>query len=167
MAGVRRARVGDDTLGQLRQEAKAALSRAYARYSGFVVVAAVERTDGEVFGGANVEVANYSLTKHAEEAAVMNAIAARAPLDGGPWLRTIYVLGGAPCGSCRQFLWEFAIPDAVVVIDESWGVTDSISYLSDLLPKPFGPADLRVDKRRRNAPKGLRFPRKRNSAPGA
>lgn len=164
MAAVRRPRVDADTLDQLRQEAKAALSRAYARYSGYVVVAAVERTDGEVFGGANVEIANYSLTKHAEEAAVMTAVAAHAPLDGGPWLRTIYVLGGAPCGSCRQFLWEFAIPNAVVVIDKSWGVIASVQYLSDLLPTPFGPADLGVDKRRRNAPKGLRFPRKRNSA---
>jgi hypothetical protein len=46
---------------RLRGVAKESLTRSYPRYSGFVVVAAIERTDGEVFGGANVEVANYTL----------------------------------------------------------------------------------------------------------
>jgi cytidine deaminase len=139
----------------LRESAKDARARSYPRYSGFIVVAAVETTDGKVFGGANVEVANYSLTKHAEETAVMAAIAAGAPLTGGPWLRTIYVLGGAPCGSCRQFLWEFAVDDAVVVIDEEYGRAKPVFYLRDLLPEPFGPADLNVDKRPGKPPKGL------------
>jgi cytidine deaminase len=120
-----------------------------------MVVAAVETLAGKVFGGANVEVANYSLTKHAEEAAVMAAIAAGAPLDGGPWLRTVYVLGGAPCGSCRQFLWEFAIPDAIVVIDAAYGHVKRTAYLRELLPEPFGPADLNVDLRPGTRPKGL------------
>jgi cytidine deaminase len=119
-----------------------------------MVVAAVETTSGKVFGGANVEVVNYSLTKHAEEAAVMAAIAAGAPLDGGPWLRTVYVVRAAPCGSCRQFLWEFAIPDAVLVVDDPYGTPSWTRYLRELLPLPFSPDVLR-DMRPGTPPPGL------------
>jgi cytidine deaminase len=143
------------TLSRLRESARAALSRAYPRYSGFVVLAAIETNTGEVFGGANVEVANYSLTKHAEEAAVMSAIAAGAPMDAGPWLRTVYVVGGAPCGSCRQFLWEFALPDARVIVDGPFGTVRRECALAELLPEPFGPADLGVDLRPGKPPAGL------------
>lgn len=147
--------VEPELLGRLRISAKLALDRCYAPYSGFMVVAAVETADGEVFGGANVEVANYSLTKHAEEAATMAAIAAGAPLARGQWLRTIYVLGGAPCGSCRQFLWEFATPNAVVVLDKEYGQVQSLSYLRQLLPEAFGPEDLKASRRKGTPPKGL------------
>ena len=119
-----------------------------------MVVSAVETIAQEVFGGANVEIVNYSLTKHAEEAAVMAAIAAGAPLDGGPWLRTVYVVGAAPCGSCRQFLWEFAIPEAVVVVDEPFGRVKWRGYLRDMLPRPFSPDELK-DLRPGTPPKGL------------
>jgi cytidine deaminase len=119
-----------------------------------MVVAAVETIAGKVFGGANVEIVNYSLTKHAEEAAVMAAIAAGAPLDGGPWLRTVYVVGAAPCGSCRQFLWEFAIPNAVVVVDKPFGRRKWIGHLADMLPLPFSPRELK-DRRPGTPPKGL------------
>jgi cytidine deaminase len=131
-----------------------------------MVVAAVETVAGRVFGGANIEVVNYSLTKHAEEAAVMAAISGGAPLDGGPWVRSVYVLGAAPCGSCRQFLWEFAIPDAVVAIDESYGTLKRVAYLRDLLVEPFGPGDLKVDRRPGTPPKGLESrPRLSSSRP--
>jgi cytidine deaminase len=119
-----------------------------------MVVAAVETTAGKVYGGANIEVVNYSLTKHAEEAAVMAAIAAGVQLDGGPWLRTVYVVGAAPCGSCRQFLWEFAIPDAVVVVDGPFGRQKWIGHLADMLPLPFSPSELK-DRRPGKPPKGL------------
>ena len=146
--------IDDALLDRLRAAAKAALPRSYPRYSGFIVLAAVETVAGEVYGGANVEVANYSLTKHAEEAAVMGAIAAGVPLSD-PWLRSIYVIGGAPCGSCRQFLWEFALSDAVVVVDEEFGRMKQPVFLRNLLPDPFGPADLDVDHRPGTPPKGL------------
>jgi cytidine deaminase len=148
-------KIDPKVLARLRASAKEALSRCYPRYSGFMVVAAIETTAGKVFGGANVEIVNYSLTKHAEEAAVMAAIAAGAPLNGGPWLRTVYVVGAAPCGSCRQFLAEFAIPGAVVVVDKPYGRVKWKRYLRDLLPLPFGPSELK-DRRPGKPPKGLR-----------
>jgi cytidine deaminase len=85
----------------------------------------------------------------------MAAIASGAPLHGDPWIRTVYVLGGAPCGSCRQFLWEFAVANAVVVIDQRYGRVKRRAYLRDLFPEPFGPRDLKVDKRPGTPPKGL------------
>lgn len=154
MDGTAQPQVDPQLLSRLRASAKEALSRCYPRYSGFMVVAAVETIAGEVFSGANVEVVNFSLTKHAEEAAVMSAIAAGAPLDGGPWLRTAYVVGAAPCGSCRQFLWEFATPDAVVVVDEPFGRVKWTGRLRDMLPLPFNPDELK-DMRPGTPPKGL------------
>ncbi|HEX3803207.1 MAG TPA: cytidine deaminase [Solirubrobacteraceae bacterium] len=144
-----------NTLSKLRDAAKAALPRCYPRYSGFVVLAAVKTASGDIYGGANVEVANLSLTKHAEEAAVMAAITDGAPLDGGPWLEALYVIGGAPCGSCRQFLWEFATEDAVVVIDDTFGHVKSSLFLRDLLPEAFGPADMKTDLRPGTPPPGV------------
>ena len=54
----------------------------------------------------------------------------------------------APCGACRQVLWEFVVPD----LDHSPGLrvylaganTDVAAAvtLEQLLPMPFGPADL-------------------------
>ena len=154
MDGTAQPQIDPDLLARLRASAKESLSRCYPRYSGFMVVAAVETTDGKVFGGANVEIVNYSLTKHAEEAAVMAAITEGAPLDGGPWLRTVYVVGAAPCGSCRQFLWEFAIPDAVVVVDDPYGHMKWTQYLRDMLPLPFNP-DVLTDMRPGKPPAGL------------
>jgi cytidine deaminase len=126
-----------DRLERLRACAAAAKPRSYAPHSEFVVVAAVETADGGVYGGANVENANYSLTKHAEEVAVLAAIGAGEG-PGGKWVTALYVGGGPPCGSCRQFVHEFAAADAVCVfepLDRSGEPT--VRLLRELLPEPF------------------------------
>ena len=102
-------------LDAFREVAEAARPRNYSRYSGFMVLAAVETGNG-VFGGSNVENVNYSLTKHAEEVAILAAIQGGAGPQGR-WLRTLYVAGPPPCGSCRQFAAEFARRGAIVLID--------------------------------------------------
>jgi cytidine deaminase len=124
----------------LQKAAEDALETSYPRYSGFEVVAAVERIDGRIYGGANVEIVNLSLTKHAEEAAAMAAIADGALQLGDKWLSAVFTRGAPPCGSCRQFLWEWAMPDAVCLIEEA-GVVSQVR-LSDLLPVPFEPSIL-------------------------
>lgn len=126
----------------------------YARYSDFVVLAAVETSGGEIFGGTNVENVNYTLTKHAEEVAILAAIHAGAG-PRGAWIRTLYVTGASPCGSCRQFTAEFASPDTVVLVDRIDQATArhaSLATLGDedveawrldqLLPSAFEPADI-------------------------
>jgi cytidine deaminase len=42
-----------------------------------------------------------------------------------------------PCGSCRQFLLEFATEDCVVHIDDG-SANAGTCRLSDLLPRSFG-----------------------------
>jgi len=140
-------------LAELREVAQRARRTNYAPYSGFMVLAAVETSEG-IFGGSNVENVNYSLTKHAEEMAALAAILAGAGPEGA-WIRTLYVTSASPCGSCRQFIAEFAQPQTVVLIDRikqdqvrSASLTDlsdtSIEAwrLGDLLPAAFEPGDL-------------------------
>jgi cytidine deaminase len=143
-------------LQRLRAVARDAYPHHHASYSKFVALAAVETTVG-IFGGANLEIANYTLTKHAEEVAIIAAILAGAG-PRGHWLKTLYVVGGPPCGSCRQFVTEFAKPDAVILVDpikpvvlrrqrglttasDDWGVV--AWHLGELYPAPFTDTSLR------------------------
>jgi cytidine deaminase len=141
-------------LERLRGYADRARPMHYAPYSDFIVLAAVEADDGQTYAGANIEIVNYSLCKHAEEVAILAAIVAGQD-PRRPWLRAMYVAGAAPCGSCRQFMFEFATEDAVCVferIDQERlkaaggvsaagdGVPD-VWRLSKLLPEAFGPRE--------------------------
>jgi cytidine deaminase len=103
-------------LERLRDCADEARGMHYAPYSKFLVLAAVETVDGRIYAGANVEAVNYSLTKHAEEVAILTAMRAGAS-PRRKWLKTLYVAGAAPCGSCRQFALEFARADAICVFE--------------------------------------------------
>jgi len=118
-----------------------------------MVLAAAETGDG-MYGGSNIENVNYSLTKHAEEVAILAAILAGAG-PAGAWLQTLYVTSASPCGSCRQFAAEFGHPRTVVLIDRIDQETvqgavlsdlDKASveawYLADLLPAAFEPGEL-------------------------
>lgn len=131
----------------LREAAQAARVMNWAPYSKYVVIAAVETIDGKVFGGSNVENANFTLTKHAEETAVIAALAdgAMARCRTRQWLKVIYTLSegdSAPCGGCRQFIAEFAADDAVWVADKPSG--QLVRPFWDLLPLDFGPRHLDV-----------------------
>lgn len=143
-------------LARLREAALGARRACYPRYSGFEVLAAVELIDGRVYGGANVEIVNYTLTKHAEEAAALAAIADGALDLGDRWLTAIYTQGAPPCGSCRQFLSEWATPGALSFV-ELPGRQDDVrpKRLSALYPEPFEPTAL-PDRRKRRRPQEAR-----------
>ncbi len=142
-----------ERLERLRNCADEARGMHYAPYSSFMVLAAVEADDGQLYPGANVEIVNYTLTKHAEEVAVLAGIAAGED-PGRPWIRTLYVAGAAPCGSCRQFVTEFASNDAICVFERidqgrlkadrleiaAGDVPPQVWDLAKLLPEAFGPA---------------------------
>lgn len=117
-----------------------ARGRAYAPYSGFPVGAALLSKGGRVFTGCNVENASYGLTVCAERVALFNAVSA-----GVREFAAIAVACGeapcAPCGACRQVLYEFA-PDLTVLLADGEGRRWETMPLSALLPKGFGPADL-------------------------
>ncbi|MFB6152730.1 MAG: cytidine deaminase [Halodesulfurarchaeum sp.] len=122
-------------MDELLESARDALSKAHVPYSEYAVGAAIETGDGSIYTGANLEVANYSNSLHAEEVAL-----ARAEMEGHQTLRRIAVTSAArdgitPCGMCRQTLAEFAGDDFVVIVDDPDGPVEH--RLGDLLPHSF------------------------------
>jgi cytidine deaminase len=137
-----------DLLDRLRTAARQAEVMNWTPYTRFPVLAAVRTVDGNFFGGSNVENANISLSKHAEETAILAALANGALLEADRSKRrrcidALYTTA-PPCGSCRQFLWEFATDDCVVYI-EAHGSDSGVHLLKDLLPNAFGPEHQGID----------------------
>ena len=93
---------------RLIAEAEQARQRAYAPYSRFTVGAALLTRAGRVVHGCNVENASYGLCMCAERTAALKAVS-----EGECEFLAVAVTAGkgevaSPCGSCRQFLHEFA-----------------------------------------------------------
>ena len=114
---------------------------AQARFSGFLVGAALEHSSGRVFTGCNVENASYGLTMCAERVAVFKAIS--EGFSSG--FRRIAIAADGPkltppCGACRQILWEFC-KDFEVMLVNPRGETKSWK-MSDLLPEAFDAENL-------------------------
>jgi cytidine deaminase len=126
-------------LAKLKRAARAAAARAYAPYSGFHVGAAVW-TDRGLFTGANVENASYGLTNCAERTAIFAAAAAGARRLECVVVYTPTPGATAPCGACRQVIFEFG-PEARVVSCCD-GEEQLDTTVTALLPGAFGPADL-------------------------
>jgi cytidine deaminase len=114
----------------LYERAVAVAERAYAPYSSFFVGAAVRGRDGRIFEGVNVENASYPLGICAERAALAAAVVAGcAPGD----LEEIAVTA-APCGGCRQWLYEFKL-DRVTFKNTDGEVVSRTP--AELLPETF------------------------------
>lgn len=90
-------------MSELVERARAAAGRAYAPYSNYLVGAAVRTRDGRVFEGVNVENAVYPLGVCAECTAIATAVAA----GYRPGDFEAIGITAAPCGGCRQWLYEF------------------------------------------------------------
>lgn len=123
---------------ELRALARDATTRSYAPYSHVLVGAAALTEAGTFVVGSNVENASYGLTLCAECSLVSDLVR-----RGGGRLRALAVVAGdgeplAPCGRCRQVLFEHA--GASLLIDR--GVDAGVFTLGDLLPHAFGPEDL-------------------------
>ena len=123
----------------LIEAAERAQQQAYAPYSRYRVGAAVEGEDGSVFAGCNVENASYGLVMCAERVAIGAAVAA-----GVRRFRRVVVVSdseppAAPCGACRQVIFEFA-PDADVL---AVGPRSSHRWtMRELLPAAFSGSQL-------------------------
>jgi cytidine deaminase len=126
----------------LEDRAKAAQQKAYAPYSKFKVGASL-RVSGQVFDGANIEIASYSLTICAERTAMSAAVVA-----GAHDLEEVAVCTDAsppssPCGACRQFLYEFARDPKAVKVTAINGKGERRSWtLAELLPDGFSGREL-------------------------
>ncbi len=104
--------------------------------SGYRVGAVCRGATGNIYFGANLELANAPLgfTIHAEQSAIANAVA-----HDEKAIERLAVTA-APCGHCRQFLNELTTASTLeVIIAGKPPVT-----LGALLPNSFGPADLGV-----------------------
>jgi cytidine deaminase len=126
--------------GTLRAAAREATQRSYAPYSRVSVGAAALTSSGALISGSNVENASYGLTLCAECSLVSDL----ARHQGGRLVAASIVAGDgqpiAPCGRCRQLLYEFGGP--TLLIDGGEG--HEPRRLSELLPEAFGPDDLPV-----------------------
>lgn len=139
--------------------AREALRNAYVPYSRFAVGAAARSKSGQIYRGANLENASYGITMCAEVAALTAANSA-----GDFAIEAIAVIGGSfedeiantkivtPCGRCRQMLVEAAqIADPgsnlLTVLACNFELTEiQVAPIRELLPYPFGPENLGIDK---------------------
>jgi cytidine deaminase len=90
---------------------------------------------GNLYFGANMEFSGQplSLCTHAEQAATINAW-----VNGEQGLASLAV-NAAPCGYCRQFLYETSNAAQLSVI-----LSEQTLPLTELLPLAFGPGELGV-----------------------
>jgi len=121
---------------ELRGSARQMAARAYAPYSGVHVGTAGLTDDGRIVLGSNVENASYGLTLCAECSLVSHLVG-----TGGTRLVAVCTVAGdgepiAPCGRCRQVLFEFG--GAELLVDTNAGPVT----LGELLPWAFGPEDV-------------------------
>ena len=128
----------------LLKAASLARQKAYAPYSNFAVGAAVEAASGKIYSGCNVENAAYGLTNCAERTAIFNAVSC-----GESQLVRILVLADtaepiAPCGACRQVMWEFKIQEVILY---NMAGNYKVFGLAELLPYAFGTEDMERGRR--------------------
>jgi cytidine deaminase len=137
--------------------ARGAARHAHAPYSCFGVGAAVLLDTGEVITGCNFENASYGLTLCAETVALAT-VNTQGKLRQ---VREIAVVGGMlkdgtisgtdpiyPCGRCRQVINEAAQMsghDIQIHCGSAEAQHVATLSISDLLPHPFGPANLGFD----------------------
>lgn len=126
------------TAGQLALDLVAfAQTYAVVPISDFPVGAVGIGPSGNLYYGANLEVAGQALsfTVHAEQACIANAW-----MNGEEGL-DVLAISAAPCGYCRQFLYELV--DAATLQIALPG--QPARPLTAFLPDPFGPRDLGVE----------------------
>jgi len=121
---------------QIHDLAKEAMKKAYAPYSKFPVGVAALVSDGRFISGCNVENASYGLGLCAE----CSLVSALVTSGGGRLVAIVCVDGAgnflAPCGRCRQLLFEHGGNDALLM------TPDGPQTMAAMLPWAFGPDDL-------------------------
>ncbi len=114
---------------------------AHAPYSGYKVGAAVLTRGGRFYGGCNIELASYTLTRHSEMVALDKAIS-----EGEREFVALAVVTDDkavpfPCALCRQVMKEYCSADLVVIAANMDGTVRK-STLGELYPESFGPENL-------------------------
>ena len=131
--------MSDEALIKIAIDAR---GRAYAPYSGYAVGASILDENGQIHSGQNIENASYPNGICAEAAAISAMIGA-----GGRHIVKLAVSGGdgqhlcTPCGSCRQRIREFSLPDTQVLVADDTGLKARFLF-DELLPSSFGPENM-------------------------
>jgi len=104
--------------------------------SNFFVGAVALGASGSIYFGANYEFVGQALsfTVHGEQAATANAI------SHGETGMQMLAVSAAPCGYCRQFLYELTTASTLQILLPN----TPNALLTTLIPDAFGPADLGV-----------------------
>jgi cytidine deaminase len=128
--------LSSDQQEQMLSAARAGFKNAHAPYSNFRVGSAILTESGKMYSGCNVENASYGLTICAERNAIFAAVAAEGT---GMRIQAVAVaterdVPCAPCGACRQVIYEFG-PDAIVLFRGQSG-TEQMA-ITELLPEGF------------------------------
>lgn len=131
---------------------------AVAPISNFLVGAIAQGATGNLYFGANMEFLGEALSfcTHAEQSSIVNAW-----VQGEQGVQALAV-NAAPCGYCRQFLYELVTANQLTIIFDDANQQIQTSPITAVLPWPFGPKDL-------NVPAGLMSPQNHNlvlSTPG-
>ncbi len=120
--------------------ARSAQENAQAQFSHYPVGAALECEDGRIFTGANVESSSYGLSLCAERVALFKALSEGAK----NFLRLAVVTESdppaAPCGACRQLLWDYARDLEIFLVGSNRKPRRTSAR--KLFPSPFGQEDL-------------------------
>jgi cytidine deaminase len=130
------AKHNSDVWQPLLNAARTAMQNAHAPYSNFRVGAALRTRAGEIVAGCNVENASYGMTNCAERTAIFSAVAQLGPMIE---IESMAVVSEqnvpcAPCGACRQVIYEFG-PKATVYFQSATGWKET--PIMDLLPEGF------------------------------
>jgi cytidine deaminase len=112
-------------MSELVDKAVAAAANAYAPYSNYAVGAVVRTNDGKEFAGVNVENAAYPLGLCAEK----TALGAAASAGYRPGDIAAIGINASPCGGCRQWLYEWRIPEVSFRRDDGTIATYSAAEL--------------------------------------
>jgi cytidine deaminase len=121
---------------EMLSAARTAFKNAHAPYSKFKVGSTILTERGSSYSGCNVENASYGLTICAERNAIFAAVAAEGT---GMRIKAVAVATEqdgpcAPCGACRQVIFEFG-PDALILFRGQSG-TEQMA-ITKLLPEGF------------------------------
>lgn len=113
------------------------LAQTYSRapISNFFVGVVVRGASGSLYLGANIEIPGQCLgfAVHAEQAALSNAY-----MNAEQSVTSLAVVGGAPCGHCRQFMEEISPSGEILILIPN----QPPAKLASILPAAFGPAAL-------------------------
>lgn len=128
-------KTNETAIERLVEAAQTARENAVAPFSNFLVGAALETLEGEIYTGCNIENATFGLTLCAERVAIFKAIS-----EGKREFKNLVVIADTesltpPCGACRQIIWEFC-GNLTVTLANLRGQTGQFS-MNVLFPHAF------------------------------